>query len=89
LVSVLVERRVKETAMSKWHHPVRVDVVSPLVLRLQNYTTILKGVYIYSARQPLARHVPKRYAVNKNRRPLLDNGFGYHGTKYVSGTTHA
>jgi hypothetical protein len=26
-------------------------------------------------RQRLAKHVPERYAVNKNRRPLLDNGF--------------
>jgi hypothetical protein len=26
------------------------------------------------ARQPLAKHVPERYAVNKNRRQLIDNG---------------
>jgi hypothetical protein len=26
-------------------------------------------------RQRLAKHVPKSYAVNKNRHPLLDNGF--------------
>jgi hypothetical protein len=26
------------------------------------------------ARQWLAKHVPESYAVNKNRRPLLDNG---------------
>jgi hypothetical protein len=43
---------------------------------------------ISSARQRLAKHVSERYAVNKNRRPLLDNGFSYHGTKHVSGTTH-
>jgi hypothetical protein len=30
------------------------------------------------ARQRLAKYVPDRYAVNKNRRPLLDNGFGEH-----------
>jgi hypothetical protein len=38
-------------------------------------------------RQRLRKHVHERYAVNKNRRPLLDNGFGYHGTKHVSDTT--
>jgi hypothetical protein len=42
---------------------------------------------ISSARQRLAKHVPEPYAANKNRRPLLDNGFSYHGTKHVSGTT--
>jgi hypothetical protein len=30
------------------------------------------------ARQRLAKHVPERYAVNMNRRPLLYNGFGHH-----------
>jgi hypothetical protein len=44
---------------------------------------------ISSARQRLGKHVPERYAVNKNRRLLLDNGFSYHGTKDVSGTTVA
>jgi hypothetical protein len=39
------------------------------------------------ARQRLAKHVPERYAVNKNRRPLLDNGFRYHGTARVSDAT--
>jgi hypothetical protein len=39
------------------------------------------------ARQRLAKHVPERYAV-KNRRPLLDNRFGYHGIRHVSVTTH-
>jgi hypothetical protein len=39
------------------------------------------------ARQRLAKHIPKYYAVNKNRRPLLDNGFGYHGITGVSSTT--
>jgi hypothetical protein len=29
-------------------------------------------------RQRLAKHVPKGYPVNKNRRPLLDNGLGEH-----------
>jgi hypothetical protein len=43
---------------------------------------------ISSTRQRLAKHVPKRYPVNKYKRPLLDNGFGYHGTKHVSGTMH-
>jgi hypothetical protein len=38
------------------------------------------------ARQRLAKHVPEHYAVNENRRPLLDNGFGYHGSTGVSGT---
>jgi hypothetical protein len=41
-----------------------------------------------SATQRLAKHVPERYAVVKNRRSSLDNGFSYHGTKHVSGTTH-
>jgi hypothetical protein len=31
-------------------------------------------------RQRLAKHVPEHYAVNKNKRPLLDSGFSYHGT---------
>jgi hypothetical protein len=35
------------------------------------------------ARQRLAKHFPERYAVNKNRRPLLDNGFDYHGNRHV------
>jgi hypothetical protein len=39
------------------------------------------------ARERLAKHVPERYAVNENRRPLLDNGLGYHGITGVSGTT--
>jgi hypothetical protein len=39
------------------------------------------------ARQRLAKHVSERYAVNENRRPLLDNGFCYHGIAGVSGTT--
>jgi hypothetical protein len=39
------------------------------------------------ARQRLAKHLPERYTVNKNRRPLLDNGFGYHGIRGVPVTT--
>jgi hypothetical protein len=53
------------------------------------------------AKQRLAKQVPERDAVNKNKRPLLDNGFGehafpwqrfathvgYHGNKHVSDTT--
>jgi hypothetical protein len=39
------------------------------------------------ARQRLAKHVPEPYAGNKNRRPLLDNGFGYHGIRHVPVTT--
>jgi hypothetical protein len=35
------------------------------------------------ARQRLAKYVPERYAVNKNRRLLLDNRFGYHGIIHV------
>jgi hypothetical protein len=38
------------------------------------------------ARQRLAKHIPELYAVNKDRRPLLDNGFGYHGITSVSDT---
>jgi hypothetical protein len=38
------------------------------------------------ARQRLAIHVPERCAV-KNRRPLLDNGFSYHGIRHVPVTT--
>jgi hypothetical protein len=34
-----------------------------------------------------AKHVPERYDVNEYRRPLLDNGFSYHGIAGVSGTT--
>jgi hypothetical protein len=43
---------------------------------------------ISSARQRLAKHIPERYAVNKNKLPLLDNGFSYRGTKYVSDIAH-
>jgi hypothetical protein len=43
---------------------------------------------ISNARQRLAKHVPERYAVNKNRHSLLVNGFSYRGTKHVSGTMH-
>jgi hypothetical protein len=39
------------------------------------------------ARKRLAKHVAKSYAVNKNRRPLLDSGFGYHGIRHVPVTT--
>jgi hypothetical protein len=39
------------------------------------------------ARQRLANHVPESYAVNENRHPFLDKGFGYHGITGVSGTT--
>jgi hypothetical protein len=39
------------------------------------------------ARQRLAKHFPERYAVNKNRRPVLGNGFGYHGITSVSDVT--
>jgi hypothetical protein len=39
------------------------------------------------ARQQLAECVPERYAVNENRRPLLDNGFSYHGFAGASGAT--
>jgi hypothetical protein len=35
------------------------------------------------AKQRLPKHVPERYAVNKNRRSLQDNGFGYHGIRHV------
>jgi hypothetical protein len=34
-----------------------------------------------------AKYVTEHYAVNENRRPLLGNGFGYHGITGVSGTT--
>jgi hypothetical protein len=43
---------------------------------------------ISSVRQWLAKHVPEGYAVNSDRRLLLNNGFDYQGTKHVSGTTH-
>jgi hypothetical protein len=39
------------------------------------------------ARQRLAKHVLERYVVNEYRRPLLDNGYGYHGITGISGTT--
>jgi hypothetical protein len=39
------------------------------------------------ARQQLAKHLPERCAVNKNRLPLLDNGFGYNGSGHVPVTT--
>jgi hypothetical protein len=38
------------------------------------------------SRQRLAKHVPERCAVNENRRPLLDNRFGYVITS-LSGTS--
>jgi hypothetical protein len=48
-------------------------------------------MYIYIlwriARQRFAKHVPERYAANKNRRPLLENGVGYHGITSISDTT--
>jgi hypothetical protein len=59
-------------------------------------TYILFTVYLASntelllnniARQQLAKHVPKRYALNKNRCPLLGNGFDYHGSRHVPVTT--
>jgi hypothetical protein len=37
------------------------------------------------ARKWLTKHVSERYAVNENRRPLLGNGIGYHGSAVVSG----
>jgi hypothetical protein len=40
-----------------------------------------------TARQRIAKHVLEPYAVIKNRRPLLDNGFGYHGIRHVPVTT--
>jgi hypothetical protein len=39
-------------------------------------------------RQRLSKHIPDRYAVNKTRRPLLENEFGYHGIRHVSVTMH-
>jgi hypothetical protein len=48
--------------------------------------TVLSIMWLI-ARQRLAKHVPERYAVNEDRRPLLDNVFGYHGIAGVSGTT--
>jgi hypothetical protein len=44
---------------------------------------------ISSARQRLAKHVPERYAITKNRRSLLDNAFSYHRTNYGFGTMEA
>jgi hypothetical protein len=38
------------------------------------------------ARQRLAKHVPERYDVNENRRPLLNNGF-YHADMNSSNGT--
>jgi hypothetical protein len=38
------------------------------------------------ARQRLAKHALDRYALNENRRVLLDNELGYHGNTGVSGT---
>jgi hypothetical protein len=64
------------------------------ILLIRKYETLSLNSSIYiatcisSARQRLVKHVPESYAVNKNRRLLLDNGFSYHGTKHVSGTTH-
>jgi hypothetical protein len=46
---------------------------------------LLIVICISSARQRLAKHVSERYAVNKNRRSLLDKGFNYNGTKQVFG----
>jgi hypothetical protein len=37
-------------------------------------------------RQRLAKHISECYAVNKNRRPLLDNGVGFQGITGLSGT---
>jgi hypothetical protein len=39
------------------------------------------------ARQRLAKHVPERYGLNKNRRPLPENGFSYHGITSLSDAT--
>jgi hypothetical protein len=49
------------------------------------YVNIVTNMTI--ARLLLAKHVPRRYAVNKNRRPLLHNRFGYHGIRGVPVTT--
>jgi hypothetical protein len=68
--------------------------VMPCSLVFRNRTARLHGVTLQNivwrfARQLLAEHVPERYALNKNRRPLLDNGFDYHGITIVSDTTTA
>jgi hypothetical protein len=39
------------------------------------------------AREQFGKHHLKARIVDKNRRPLLDSGFGYHGIKHVSDTT--
>jgi hypothetical protein len=50
-------------------------------------STLIPYIFLRIVRQRLAKHVPERYAVNENRRPLLDNGFDCHGITGVSGTT--
>jgi hypothetical protein len=39
------------------------------------------------ATQRLSKCVPERYAVNKNRRPLVDNGFCYQRIRHGPTTT--
>jgi hypothetical protein len=38
-------------------------------------------------KQRLAKYLPERYSVNKNRRLVLDNGFGSHGITEVTYAT--
>jgi hypothetical protein len=53
-----------------------------LLLQKRNIVT-----HTTPARQRLSKQVPERYALNKNRCPLLENEFCYQGTKQVSDTT--
>jgi hypothetical protein len=85
--------REENLAISSWRSWSYLSLLCmPGLTKTYSARNIEQAVYnvthIGDARQQLAKHVPKRYAANKNRRPLLDNWFGYHGTKRVSGTTH-
>jgi hypothetical protein len=49
-------------------------------IRLHKYI----ATHMTIARQRFGKHIPEFTLLTIERRPLLDNGFGYHGTKHVS-----
>jgi hypothetical protein len=48
---------------------------------------LFMGILWRIARKRFGKHVAERFTVNQNRRPLLDNGFGYRGITGLFGTT--
>jgi hypothetical protein len=67
-----------------------------MVVKHQDGTTVERPRHTYkdyivtnvtTARERVAKHALERYTVIKNRRPLLDNGFDYHGIRHVPVST--